>query len=101
MTRADINAYPAIIICVHFSSRMNHSEPVNINQYLPLLLPIPSQYIIVIAVLVSVRRPKACSTASDEALSRLCVEIMWTMPFEEIRMGAQNYNSPLAFFIEA
>lgn len=23
----------------------------------------------------------------------LCVEIMWTMPFEEIRMGAQNYNS--------
>ena len=23
----------------------------------------------------------------------ICVELMWTMPFEEIRMGAQNYNS--------
>ena len=25
---------------------------------------------------------------------RICVEIMWNLPFEEIRMGAENYNRP-------
>ena len=24
--------------------------------------------------------------------TRICVEIMWNLPFEEIRMGAENYN---------
>lgn len=27
---------------------------------------------------------------------RICVELLWAMPFEEIRMGAENYNSDMA-----